>query len=764
MALADIIDRLSQEAILLEPGKVSSCGKMLSMLEEINVPSVKDEKARLKNYLETMILHDLEGGTVDVADIVSCVEKIQATLRDEERGGAEEEDASGGDTRETGEDRGEAETFDLDDDDGDDEEPEAPQEVEAEMKDTAAQEETEPDSAPEPAPSAQPAAPAAIDEDEEEIVEDVDLLVDFIAEAREHLDSIELNMVEWERSPNDKEIINSIFRPFHTIKGVAGFLNLKKINKLSHHLENLLDEARDGKVTLTPELSDLVFDGVDVLRSMTAANEAAVAESRPARYDIDFNAFLNRISQVLNSSRVSEEDDDEPVEKPEPLGEILVKEGKIKEEDLKSALEKQTANGQKKPVGELLVEEKKVSVRDVRDAIRKQTELVRPKVDKFIKVDTTKMDQLLNTVGELVIAQSMVQHNPEALKITDQRFIRDISQLSRVTSTLQNISMSMRLVPIGATFQKMNRIVRDLSRKSGKEINLILKGESAEIDRNMVEELYDPLVHMIRNSCDHGIKTPDKREAAGKPKEGTIELKAEHAGGKIVITIADDGEGLDRDRIMAKAREKGIWNEEEPPDNKTIDNFIFAAGFSTAQKITDVSGRGVGMDVVRKALEKLHGTVEIESNPGVGTTFIIKLPLTTAIIDGMVVQLGEQRYIVPTLNVRQLVHPKEGDINVIVGRGKTVKVRENLLPLVRLGDVLGVQANARNGSDGVLVIVEDGDREVALQVDTVIGKQEVVIKNLGEKFSSMQGVAGGAILGDGRVGLILDIRSLTTIY
>ncbi|MCD6308337.1 MAG: chemotaxis protein CheA [Candidatus Latescibacteria bacterium] len=742
------MDRLSEEAILLEPGKVHSCGKMLSLLDELQYPGISEEKRKLKEYLESMILQDLEGGSVEIDNIVKTVERLQALLRGNAPAEKHREAGSGnGDGGENNPDET-IESFDLDDDDDDDE------------KETTGTVDAGVRPEPEPAP---PAAGDIPEDDDEVIIEDVDLLMDFIAEAREHLDSIDLSMVEWERNPKDKEIINSIFRPFHTIKGVAGFLNLKKINQLSHQLENLLDEAREGKVELTPELSDLIFDGADILRGMISAHEEAVTESRPVRYGIDIPAFIQRISMVMNSARV-EDDDKEAVGDKQPLGEILVKEGKIKEDDLKNALEKQSSSENPKPVGELLVEEKKLSARDVRDAIRKQTELSKPKVDKYIKVDTHKMDLLLDMVGELVIAQSMVQHNPDALKISNQRFIRDISQLSRVTSTLQNISMSMRLVPIGATFQKMNRIVRDLSRKSGKKINLVLKGETAEIDRNMVEELYDPLVHMIRNSCDHGIQAPDKRTAVGKPAEGTIELKAEHAGGKIVIIISDDGEGLDRDRILSIAREKGLWTDEENPDNTTIDNFIFAPGFSTAREVTDVSGRGVGMDVVRKAIEKLHGTVEIESIPGSGTTFTIKLPLTTAIIDGMVVELGGVRYIIPTLNVRQLAHPKKEDINNIVGRGKTVKLRGSLLPLFRLGDVLGVSSKTDKVWEGVLVIVEDGGREVALQVDSVIGKQEVVIKNLGEKFNNMQGIAGGAILGDGRVGLILDIRSLTSIF
>jgi two-component system chemotaxis sensor kinase CheA len=306
----------------------------------------------------------------------------------------------------------------------------------------------------------------------------------------------------------------------------------------------------------------------------------------------------------------------------------------------------------------------------------------------------------------------------------------------------------------------MNRIVRDLARKAGKQINLVLEGQNAEIDRNMVEELYDPLVHMIRNSCDHGIHTPDQRRANGKPPEGTIILKAEHIGGNVVISIKDDGEGLDRENILRKARDKGLVGKDEEPDEKTIYNLIFMPGFSTAKQVTDVSGRGVGMDVVRKTIERLRGTVEIHSERGVGSTFIIKLPLTTAIIDGMLVGIGDDRYIIPTLSVKQIIRPDAEDINTIIGKGESVKVRGHLVPVIRLYNALDIEGAIEKPENAALVIVESSGREYALLVDTLIGKQEVVIKPLGEKVKDLKGVAGGAILGDGRVGLILDIQGV----
>jgi len=722
MSLGEIIDTLVQEAILLDPRNLQACGKMLTLLDSINDPVFKEPKNRLKSYLEALIMNDIDGHAPESSAVVEAVTDLQNRFRA---------------------------LNDTSDDSG---------------TDTGTQKNvSEHEPAAEETASTEPLADEAEDfgESEEGEIEDPSLLQDFITEAFEHLESIELNMVEWEKSPNGKEIINSIFRPFHTIKGVAGFLNLQKINHLSHQLENLLDEAREGRINLSNDLSDLIFDGVDILKSMITSVESHLKTNQPIRYEVNIESFIQRLSMFLNTAAVSGDDGltGEESIKPTPMGEILVKEGKLDENTLQETLEKQASMGGGAKLGELLVKNKAVSARDVRDAIRKQVEPAKHE-EKSIKVDTLKMDQLLDTVGELVISQTMVTQNQEVLKISDQRLVRDLSQLQRVTSTLQSISMSMRLVPIGATFQKMNRIVRDLARKSGKKINLVLEGQNAEIDRNMVEELYDPLVHMVRNSCDHGIQDPDERIRLGKPAEGTILLKAEHAGGKIVISISDDGNGLNREKILAKGREKGLVRDGDHLEEKEIFNLIFMPGFSTAEQVTSVSGRGVGMDVVRKSIEKLRGTVEILSAQGKGTTFSIKLPLTTAIIDGLLVMVGDDRYIIPTLSVRRLVKPEECEINRIMGKAETVMVRGRLLPLVRMHEILGTNGADKESFSSVLVIVEDNGKEVALEVDKLLGKQEVVIKSLGERFRDLKGVAGGTILGDGKVGLILDVRSI----
>ena len=320
--------------------------------------------------------------------------------------------------------------------------------------------------------------------------------------------------------------------------------------------------------------------------------------------------------------------------------------------------------------------------------------------------------------------------------------------------------MSLRMVPIGRTFQKMTRLVRDLATQQQKQVQLVVEGEDTELDRNIVEELSDPLVHMIRNAVDHGIELPADRVSRGKPPLGTIRLSASHQRGGIVIRIQDDGKGLNRDRILAKARERGLVKPDATLSEADLFALIFAPGFSTAEIVTDLSGRGVGMDVVRRNIEKLRGKVEIESVAGQGSTFTIVLPLTLAIIDGMLVGVGDDRYIIPTFSVRESFRPRPGMVTTVHERGEVVSVRGRLTPLLRLGQHLGTPCRAVDPTDGIIVVVESGDAARGLLVDELLGKQEVVIKNLGETFRKQDLLAGAAILGDGRVGLILDVDTL----
>jgi len=370
------------------------------------------------------------------------------------------------------------------------------------------------------------------------------------------------------------------------------------------------------------------------------------------------------------------------------------------------------------------------------------------------------LDDLIDMVGELVITQSMIQQDLSEQVNADKNLIRDISQFFRITSNLQRTSMSLRMIPIKQTFQRMSRLIRDLAKNAGKSINVEMSGEETEIDRNMVDEIYNPLVHMVRNAVDHGLETPEGRVEAGKSERGLINLRAYHRGGNIVIEISDDGRGLSKQKIIDKALKKGLISNPEEISDQDIYKMIFLPGLSTAEKITDVSGRGVGMDVVKQAVDKLRGKIDIDSNLGKGTTFTTSFPLTLAIIDGMMVKVGQEVYIIPTMAIRQTLRPAREHYNLLVNKGETINVMGQLLPLVRLYDLFGLEAEHKDPWESIVVVIESENRAKCLMVDKIIGKAEVVIKGLGAGLKHIKGVSGGAILGDGRIGLILDPEGL----
>jgi two-component system chemotaxis sensor kinase CheA len=376
---------------------------------------------------------------------------------------------------------------------------------------------------------------------------------------------------------------------------------------------------------------------------------------------------------------------------------------------------------------------------------------------RLVKVDTAKLDFLVDMVGEIVIAQSMIRHDGNLVSTGHAKLQRNLAHLERITGEVQKTAMSMRMVPVGQLFQKSARLIRDLTRKSGKRIELDLVGEETQLDRTIVDELADPLMHMIRNAADHGIELPEDRTKAGKNPVARIGLKAYHQAGYIAVEISDDGRGLSREKILAKARERGLIQDGASLADKDVFNLIFEPGFSTAEKVTDLSGRGVGMDVVRRQVQKMRGRVDIESRLGSGTTFVIKLPLTLAIIDGLVVGVGEQRFIVPIFVIHEIFQPRAETIFTVEGRKEMMLIRGNLLPVVRLHERFSVKPRSTELTECVVVVAEAHGKRFCLVVDELIGKHEVVIKNLGTMFKDLPGVAGGAILGDGRVGLIVDM-------
>jgi two-component system, chemotaxis family, sensor kinase CheA len=377
-----------------------------------------------------------------------------------------------------------------------------------------------------------------------------------------------------------------------------------------------------------------------------------------------------------------------------------------------------------------------------------------------VKVDTRKLDALVEMVGELVVAQSLLRHDERLKSDLNATVAHKVAHMARITSEVQQITMSMRMVPIGQLFQKTARLARDLSRKSGKAVEFVTSGEETELDRNIVEELADPLVHMIRNSMDHGLETPEDRAKAGKPAVGKVGLRASHQAGVIVIEVFDDGRGLDAAKIRTRAIERGLLSEDANLSEEELYGMIFVPGFSTAVKVTDVSGRGVGMDVVKRHIERLRGRIDIRSVLGQGTTFLLKLPLTLAIIDGLIVGAGGGRYILPIVAVKEMFRPVAGSITGVEGGREMVRLRDQVLPVVRLTQRFGLIPLHQRLEESLLIVTETQDAQFCLVVDELLGRQEVVIKSLGEMFGNVPGVAGGAILGDGRVGLILDPTSV----
>ncbi len=578
--------------------------------------------------------------------------------------------------------------------------------------------------------------------------EDLEITRDFVVESRGNLEVVELNLIQLEQNPDDMEIINAIFRSFHTIKGISGFLKLDKMNRFCHHTESLMDSVRSGKLTIDDEVADLILESIDTLKLMLEEVEKCLETRKSTSFDhINVEKLIQKIQTVHTS-------DGNKI----PLGKILVDSGVITKKGLRESLKIQKKHPEQK-LGEILVSEQKVDLNAIKSALKAQTS-GKPASSLQVKVDTEKLDNLVDLTGELVIAQSMFRQLGQTLTANNQIFFHQLNQVTQAVSAIQKIAMSMRMVPIKNTFQKMVRLVRDLAKNSGKEADLTMSGEDTEIDRNVVDELYEPMVHMIRNSVDHGLESPAERESSGKNRKGSIYLRAFQRGGNIVIQIEDDGKKKEKNRILEKAIERNLITRSDNLSENEIYEFIMHPGFSTAKEITDISGRGVGMDVVKKSIEKLRGRLEIHSKEGEGTVFTISLPLTMAIVEGILVRVGKERYIIPTHSIIQSYRPDRKHCHTVENKGEMVRHRENLLPLVRIGRLFNVKEDVTDPWNGIVVVTENHGTQKALLLDELLGKEEFVIKNLGETFRDIKGLAGSAILADGKVGLILDIAGL----
>lgn len=652
----------------------------------------------------------------------------------------------------------------------------------------------------------------------------------FLIETQELLDTLTSDLMEIEQNPDDDELINKIFRSFHTIKGTSSFMGVDKISTITHNAEDILNKVRRHEMSINQDIIDVMLEVQDWI--MVMLDQLKAGED----IDVDYSETLEKLNILKTGASLSNDPPVTPrVEIPDTNQNVPTEE-KVSALDMVltnpeitshpgdftpdeyELLDKAFAEMNQKFASEVISTESNIAKDNLSIKETSQTELeqesekkseeynvtedvevqktesgelhekgvaktddkTKPHPDKpkdkattqavtteTIRIDVGRVESLMDLSGELVLSRNRLMQIGENIdsRVTDKELIRELidstAQLDFITSEIQNAVMKMRMVPIGKLFQKAPRIVRDLSKEFGKKIKLILKGEETEIDRGIIEELNDPLVHMIRNSCDHGVETPQERLRKGKPEEGTLILDASQEGNNIVIKIIDDGAGMDPQKLINKAIEKGIIKPEEAMSFSKREAFqlIFAPGFSTAKVVTSVSGRGVGMDVVRTNIQALKGMVDIESEIDKGTTFIIKLPLTLAIIQGLLVKIQNETYAIPLSSVLEVVSTSNCEIST-VNKKEVIRIRKDVFPLIRLDYALKHPEPIETLEGRNVVIVGVGVEKYGLVCDELLGQQEIVIKSLGEYLGNIKGIAGSTILGDGRVIMIIDIGDL----
>ena len=629
-----------------------------------------------------------------------------------------------------------------------------------------------------------------------------EIMEDFLIEAFELIEQIDHDLVELEANPEDLELLNRIFRVAHTVKGSSSFLNFDVLTELTHHMEDVLNKARKGELKITPDIMDVVLESVDMMKGLL---ESIRDNGNDAAAGIDIKnicASLTQISEGEAPSAASEAPAaapaPEPVKEPEPATPAEEAAPEVSDAELSKLSDSEVE-------AEI---ERLLKVRKAEDQARRASKGIAPKSpeeiapatsaapapaarpapsrerdtdkkvpaassssavaqEQTIRVEVKRLDHLMNLIGELVLGKNRL------LKIYDdveeryegEKFLEELNQvvssLSLVTTDIQLAVMKTRMLPIAKVFNKFPRMIRDLSRDLGKQIDLEISGEETELDKSIVEEIGDPLVHIIRNSCDHGIEDPETRKAMGKPEKGLVQLKAYNEGNHIVVEIVDDGKGLDADMLKSKSIEKGIITEREADamSEKEAFGLIFRPGFSTAAKVTNVSGRGVGMDVVKTNIEKLNGIIDIESEVGKGTVMKLKIPLTLAIIQSLLVGTQEEFYAIPLASVLETVRVPIDDIYTIDGKN-VLRLRDEVLSLVRLSDVFGVEKVFDGGDHTYVVIIGVAEAKLGIIVDTLVGQEEIVIKSMGDYLQNIPGIAGATIRGDGRVTLIIDVGAM----
>ena len=645
-----------------------------------------------------------------------------------------------------------------------------------------------------------------------------EILEDFLIEAFEMIEQLDQDLVELENRPEDLELLNRIFRVAHTIKGSGSFLNFSVLTHLTHHMEDVLNKARHGELTITPDIMDVVLESIDFMKKLlNAIRDTGTDANTGLDSDIaNVVARLDAISkgespqdipasqesstaQEAPQSQAPQEDSNNTQEEvdysnmsPEEVEKEIERLLNQRQEEDKKKREEKRAKGELQdiqapseieqtpnttPAAKAPESQKQP---EVNATPAKQTEAkpqIKPRqeenktlatsVEQTIRVDVKRLDSLMNLIGELVLGKNRLIkiYNDVEERYEGEKFLEELNQVvasvSMVTTDIQLAVMKTRMLPIGRVFNKFPRMVRDLSRELGKNIELVISGEETELDKSIVEEIGDPLVHLIRNACDHGIESKEERIAAGKKEQGTVELKAYNEGNHIVVEITDDGKGMDPATLKAKAIEKGIIGEREADTmtDREAYSLIFKAGFSTAKVVTNVSGRGVGMDVVKTNIEKLNGIIDVDSTYGEGTTLKLKIPLTLAIIQSLLVGVQEEYYAIPLASVIETVRISQDEIYTVENKS-VLRLRNEVLPLVRLADIFGVDSVFDNSEQAYVVVIGLAENKIGVIVDFLIGQEEVVIKSLGSYLKGTEGIAGATIRGDGRVTLIVDIAAM----
>jgi two-component system, chemotaxis family, sensor kinase CheA len=608
----------------------------------------------------------------------------------------------------------------------------------------------------------------------------------FFEECEESLDSMEKGLLNLDADTDFNETINTIFRGAHSIKGGAATFGFVEVTEFTHVLETLLDLMRSGERIPDSDDISLLLKSVDWLRNMLVNmqnNEPVDVEGTAhlkgqlesvladATATSQVNSPATSNTPTFENKEVTEDEFDSLLDNRQSKSEGKTEAGKdqITEDEFDELLEYLQVQKDIQPVlsSEVVkpppVPEKVSIVQPVKIEKSKSNKVEQSASTEStsIRVNTEKVDALVNLIGELVITQSMLSElgtDYDQTKI--ERMVDGLAQLERNTRELQESVMRIRMLPISFAFNRLPRLVRDLSQSLGKKIDLKLSGESTELDKTVMEKIGDPLLHLIRNSVDHGIEDEQTRISRGKPGVGLIHLNAYHKGGSIVIEIKDDGAGLNRKKIISKAIEAKLISSADNMTDEAIYELIFRPGFSTAEKVSDVSGRGVGMDVVKRNIKDLGGNVEIKSEEGKGTMFVIRLPLTLAILDGQLIRVGKEVYIIPLVSIVESLQMKKNQLSSIVGSAELYKLRDEYIPVVRMYEVFNCDADNKNLEDGLLVVVEGDDKRVGLLVDELLGQQQVVIKSMETNFRRVEGISGATILGDGTVAIIVDISGL----